>query len=98
MVLKDAMQLSAFGRESVDAAGDFGVFHEWWSVVRFEAGVDHERAAAAPVFVDGEGFDAVDVGGGVGAGERDPEKIAKGLGDELGVVHQYDPAEAGDGV
>jgi hypothetical protein len=87
------MQRTAGGRKGVDAAGDFGVFDQWRGVVGFEAGVDDERAAAAPVFVGGEGVDAVDVGGGVGAGEGDPEEIAERLGDELGVVDEEEEAE-----
>ena len=90
------VQRAAGGGEGVDAAGDFGVFDERRGVVRFEPGVDHQRAAAAPVFVGGERLDAVDVGGRVGARERDPEEIAERLGDELAVVDDDDPAEAGD--
>ena len=96
IVLDDAVQRAAGGGEGVDAARDFGVFDERRGVVRFEAGVDHERAAAAPMFVLCEGVDAVDVGGGVGARERDPEEVAERFGDELGVVDDDDQAEAGD--
>ena len=94
--LNDAVQRAAGGGEGVDAARDFGVFDERRGVVGFEAGVDHERAAAAPMFVFCEGVDAVDVGGGVGAREGDPEEIAEGFGDELGVVDDDDQAEAGE--
>ena len=62
----------------------------------FEAGVDHQRAAAAPMFVLCEGVDAVDVGGGVGSRERDPEEVAQRFRDELGVVDDDDPSEAGE--
>ena len=93
--LDDAVERAAGGGEGVDAARHFGVFDERRGVVRFEAGVDHERAAAAPVFVFGEGVDAVDVGGRVRARERDPEEVAERLGDELGVVDDDDQAEAG---
>ena len=48
------MQRAAGGGQGVDAAGDFGVFDQRRGVVRLEAGVDHQRAAAAPVFVGGE--------------------------------------------
>ena len=58
--------------------------------MRFEAGIDHEWAAAAPVFVFGEGIDAVDVCSWVGARKGDPEEIAERFGDESGVVDDDD--------
>ncbi len=93
--LDDAVEWAAGGGECIDAARDLRVFDERRGVVGFEAGVDHERAAAPPVFVFDEGVDAVDVGGGVGAGERDPEEVAERLGDELAVVDDGDKAEGG---
>ncbi len=92
------MQRAAGGGERVDAARDFWVFDQRRGVVRLEAGVDHQRAAAAPVLVVHERLDAVDVGGRVGARERDPQEVAERLGDELAVVDDDDPAEAGNGI
>ena len=89
----DPVQRAAGGGQGVDAAGDFGVFHQRRGVVRLDAGVDHQRAAAAPVLVVGERVDAVDVGGGVGARERDPEEVVERLGDELAVVDERRSAE-----
>ncbi len=93
--LNDAVKGAAGGGECVDAARGFGVFDEWRGVVWFESRIDHQRTAAAPVFVFGEGVDAVDIGGGVGARERDPEEVAEGFGDELRVVDDNDEAETG---
>ena len=42
-----------------------------------------------------EGVDAVDVGGGVGARERDPEEVAERFGDELAVVDDDDRGGSG---
>src|SRR4051812_28109367 len=75
--LDDSVERAAWRGEGVDATRHFGVLDKRRGVVRFEAGVDHERAAATPMFVFCEGLDAVDVGGGVGARERDPEEVAK---------------------
>ena len=75
--LDDAVQGAAGSGEGVNASRHFGVYDERRGVVGFEAGVDHERAAAAPMFVLCEGVDAVDVGGGVRAREGDPEEIAE---------------------
>ena len=43
----------------------------------FEAGVDDKGAGTAPMLLLGEGVDAVDIGGGIGTGERDPEEIVE---------------------
>src|SRR3954463_10799002 len=48
------------------------------------------------MFVLCEGFDAVDVGSGIGVCESDPEEIAEGFGDELAVVDDDNQAEGGD--
>ena len=64
-------------------------------MVWFEAGVDYKRAVAAPMFVLCEGVDAVDVGGGIGPSEGDPEEIAERFSDELGVVDNEENAETG---
>lgn len=63
-------------------------------MVRFDAGVDDEWACAAPVFLVNEGASAVDVGGGVGAGEGDPEPVAEAAGGELSVVDERQQGEA----
>ena len=97
LLSNNSMQRPAGGGECVDAARHFRVFDQRRGVVRLEPGVDHQRAAAAPVFVVRERLDAVDVGGRIGARERDPEEIAERLGDELAVVDDDDPAEAASG-
>ena len=59
-------------------------------MVRLESGVDHERTTAAPVLVERERIDAVDVEGGIRPGERQPEEILERPGREVGVVHDHD--------
>ena len=82
---------------AVDAARNLRVFDQRRRVVGLEAGVDDERAAAAPMFVFSEGIDAVNVDGRIRTRERDPEEVAERLGDELGVVDDDDQAEGGEG-
>ena len=84
--LDDVVEGATRFAEVVDAAGDVGVFDEGRGVVGFEAGVDEEGAVAAPVFVVDEAVDAVDIVGGVGAGEGGPEEIIEGAGGEVAVV------------
>ena len=58
--------------------------------MRLQAGVDHERAVAAPVLLMRDGVDAVHVGRGVRSRERDPEEVLERCGGEVGVVHDHD--------
>src|SRR5687767_6819433 len=67
--LNDAVQGSAGGGQGVDAAGHGGIFDQRRGVVRLDAGVDHQRAAAAPVLVLAKGPEAVDVAGRIAARE-----------------------------
>src|SRR2546430_12922429 len=55
--------------------------------MRLDAGIDHQRAAAAPVLVLDEGLDAMHVGRRVGAREGDPEEVIERAGGEVAVVH-----------
>ena len=57
----DPVKRSSRSSELVDLSGDSGVFKKWWCGVGFEAGVDDEGSAAAPVFVFGEAVEAVNV-------------------------------------
>ena len=50
-VSDDAVERAAGGGECIDAAGDLRVFDQRRGVVGLDAGVDHQRAAAAPVFL-----------------------------------------------
>ena len=59
-------------------------------MVRFQSGVDDQRALAAPVLVLDELADAIHVGGWVAAGECDPEEIVKRSGREVGIVDKND--------
>src|SRR5262245_476212 len=93
--LDNPVERAAAGGQRIDAACNCGIFDERWGVMWLEAGIDDEGTAAAPMFVFGEGVDAMDVGGRVCARECDPEEIAEGFGDELGVVSEDDEAEGG---
>ena len=66
--------------------------------MRLDAGVDHQRTAAAPVFLLREGVDAVDIGGRIAAGEDDPEEVVQRARREVAVVHHDDQRKAVDGV
>jgi hypothetical protein len=70
-----------------------GIIHDRRGVVGFDAGINHQWAAAAEVLFFGEGVDAVDVGGGVGAGKRDPQPVTEGFRSELAIVDEYDERE-----
>ncbi len=71
------MQRAAGGRQLIDALADGRVFDQRRGVVRLDAGVDHQRAAAAPMLVRDKTADAVDVGRRIAARERRPEKIVQ---------------------
>lgn len=80
------MQRAAGGGEGVYFFSGFGVFDQGRSVVRFCAGVYDQWTGASPMFEAGEAADAVDIVGGVGAGEGDPEEIIQVGGGEFAVV------------
>jgi len=54
--------------------------------VRFAAGINDERAAAAPVFAVRKRTDAMNVARWVGSRKRDPKKIIERAGRELRIV------------
>ena len=70
------MERSAGGGELIDPFGDFRIFHQGGGVVRFDAGINNQRASAAPMFLMDGSRDAVDVRRRVRARKRDPQKIA----------------------
>ena len=82
------VQRSPGRSELVYFCGDSRVFHKGRRVVGFEAGVDDERSAAAPVFVFGEASQAVNVVRGVGASKGGPEEVIESAAGECAVVYQ----------
>ena len=63
-------------------------------MVGLDAGVDDECSCAAPMLKLGGTAYAIDVVGGVGAGEGGPEKVVEFGGHEVGVVADDDEGEA----
>ena len=57
-------------------------------MVRLDAGVDEERAGAAPMLLLGEFAETTDVGRGVTAGESDPKEVAQRAGRKFAVVNE----------
>src|SRR5207302_288649 len=82
------MQRPAPRREGSDALGYSRILFQRRRVVRLDPGVDDQRAGAAPVLLAGEGADAVNVRGRVGAGERHPQEVGQRPGSKLAVVYQ----------
>ncbi|HIA01729.1 MAG TPA: hypothetical protein EYN66_07430 [Myxococcales bacterium] len=58
-------------------------------MVWLDAGVDDQRTVAAPVLLMDEGVDPIDVDGGIGAGERDPQEVVKCLLVKSGAVFAF---------
>src|SRR3990170_6125368 len=79
----DAVQRPAGGGQLVDAAGDLGVFDQGRGMTRLAAGVNHQRADAAPMLVDEGRLDPVSVRSRIAAGERGPEEVVERSGGEL---------------
>lgn len=65
-------QRAVAGGECVHSLSDLGILYEGRSMMRFSAGVDQERALAAPVFMDLACANSVHVVGGVRPGKGDP--------------------------
>ena len=64
-------------------------------MVRFFAGVNHQRAAAAPVFEFGEAVYAIDIVAGIGACEGRPEEIIERSGGETAVIYDQEEGHVG---
>ena len=62
-------------QNSLDPFGDFGVNFQLRGMVRLFPGVYHQRTAATPVLVLGDGLYPEYIVAGVGAGEGYPNKI-----------------------
>ena len=92
------MQRPAGGGQGVDPAGDFRVFLQQRGMVRFDASVEDQRTPAAPMFFLGEGADAMDVAGRIGARECHPQKVAERLGDKLRIVDHHQPTKGVQGT
>jgi hypothetical protein len=45
----------------IDPAGNRRVFDEWWGMVRFDSRVEQKRALAAPMFVNSEAANSMQV-------------------------------------
>src|SRR5688500_18747704 len=67
-------------------------------MVWLEAGVDYQRAVAAPVLIAHKGLDAMDIGGRVCTGKRYPHEVAQRFDHELAVIDDYNPAKSDEGV
>src|SRR5438552_17791842 len=80
--LENAMERSAGRCERLDAASHGRILLKGRRVVRLDAGVDNERAVAAPVLLACECADAVNVGRRIRARESDPEKVVERAGSE----------------
>lgn len=68
-------QWAALCAQLVDTGGDQRILFDRRRVVRFEAGINHKRPAAAPVLLMNGCIDAMHIGRRVGSSECDPKKI-----------------------
>ena len=91
----DPVQRAASRGELIDSTSHRRVFDQRRSVMRFDAGINHERSRAAPVLLVGEGSDAIDVGGRVRPRERHPQPVVERPRRELSVI---DDDDEGKGV
>ncbi len=80
MLLFDAVQRTAAGEQAIDAAGHFRIGFQRRGMMGLHAGVDHQRACAAPVLIFDEAADSVDIDCRIAAGESDPEEIGERFG------------------
>ena len=61
----ESVQRAARCRELINTSGDLRIFDQRRRVMWFESRIDHERSAASPVLMLGEGPDSIDIAGGV---------------------------------
>src|SRR5512137_1469770 len=83
-------QRAARGSQRVDPALHLRIVHQQRSMEGFDAGIDHQRPAAAPVSAAGFSIDAVDVRGRIGAGEGRPQEVVQVGGHKTAVVADHD--------
>ena len=90
------MQWTALGEQRIDSASDVRVFDQRRSVVGFAAGVDDERASAAPMLLMDERAEAGHVSSRVRASECRPQPIIDRSRGKLAVIDECDERERVD--
>lgn len=66
--------------------------------MRLDPRVDHQWAAAAPMFIVDECARSFNVGGWIRSGEGHPEQVPQTLRSECAVIDNHDEGESADGI
>ena len=89
--LQPFCQRPAARGQGVDALGHLRVFDQRRRVVEFDAGVDHQRTAAAPMFLVSKRRHAIHIGCRIAAREGDPQEVRQSSAGKFTVVHVEPP-------